>query len=439
MLAVLRRRDFALLWVGGLVSIAGDWVLYAALPYFVYAQTGSTVATAGMVAAELVPGFLLGSVAGVFVDRWDRKRVLVASALLQAVVVSLLLFVPNGWLWVVYAVAVAQSCVASFAAPAESALLPSLVDDRDLVAANALNALNNRLGRLLGVPVGGALLAAVGLPVVVLVDCATFLAAAALVAAIPGRHAAARPDGKDRSAAEVAQSSWSSFSAEWRAGLLIVGRERTVAVIFVVLGLMTFGGTMLDPLDVAWVRSVLGAGPEVYAALMTAHAASGILGTLLVGRFGTGWAPRHLIGWTSLVAGASCAIQYNLPAVALALSMSALRGFTSVVSSVGVDTLVQREIRDEFRGRVFGALGASGSLLSLLGAALGGLLAEVVGIVAMLNVAAGLIVLAGLVVLRAFAAPGQPASAAPGAVAPTPAVGGQGHTRPRETENTERR
>jgi hypothetical protein len=75
-----------------------------------------------------------------------------------------------------------------------------------------------------------------------------------------------------------------------------------------------------------------------------------------------------------------------------------------VLSAVGAETLAQRTVRDAYRGRVFGALGASGALLSLAGAACGGLLAEVVGLVPMLNVAAGLTAVAGVVVLRAFAA-----------------------------------
>jgi MFS family permease len=393
-LSVLRRRDFGLLWLGGLVSVAGDWVLYAALPYFVYERTGSTIATAGMIVARLVPGFVLGTFAGVYVDRWDRKRVLVVSNLVQAAVVAGLLVVPaDGWLWVVYAVAVAQSVVASFSAPAESALLPSLVPDADLLAANALNALNNRVGRLLGLPVGGALLAETGLRGVVLVDCATFVLAALLVAPIAAPRV-------QRPVAEGTDPT--TFWQEWRAGLRIVRRERAIAIIFVVIGLMTFGGTMLDPLTVAWVRDVLGGGPQVFAWLLTVHAATGILGTLVVGRFGARFTPRALIGHSSLVAGAALAVRYNVPSVALALSLSAVAGITSVVSSVGVETLVQREIRDEYRGRVFGALGASGALLSLLGASAGGALAEAVGLVPMLNVASGLVALAGVVVLRAF-------------------------------------
>ena len=397
MLSVLRRRDFGLLWFAGLISISGDRVLHAALPYFVYERTGSTVATAGMIVASLAPGALLSSVAGVFVDRWDRKRVLVVSNLLQAAVVALLLAVPHGgWLWVVYAVAVAQSVVSSFSHPAEAALLPTLVDDADLVPANALNALNNRLGRLIGAPLGGALLAYLGLEAVVAVDCATFVAAALLVAPITA------PRATRITAPGAARRRVAALWLEWLDGLRIIRRERSIFVLFFVFGLMTFGGTMLDPLDVAWVRDVLGGGPQVYSWLLTTHAAAGIAGTLVVGRFGARATPQALIGWSSLVAGAALAVRYNVPAVPLALSMAAITGVTSVVSSVGVETLAQRAVRDEYRGRVYGSLGASGSLLSLAGAATGGLLAEAVGIVSMLNVATALIVLAGLVVLRAL-------------------------------------
>ena len=397
MLAVLRNRDFALLWLGGLVSVAGDWILYAALPFYVYERTGSTIATAGMIAAELAPAVLLGSVAGVFVDRWDRKRVLVAANLLQAAAVALLLLVPgDGWLWVVYAVAVAQSTVAAFAQPAESALLPTLVPEGRLLTANALNALNNRLGRLAGLPIGAMLFGLLGLRGVVVVDCLSFALAALLVAAIASRRVTRREPAAD------AGSAWSAFWAEWRDGLTLVGRERTIALLFVVFGLMTLGGTMLDPLTVAWVRDVLEEGPEVFAWLLTAHAASGIVATLAVGRLGVVVGPRELIGWSSVAVAAALTIRHNVPSVPLALGLTAVAGVTSVASSVGVETLAQRAVPDEYRGRVFGSLGATLGLLSLLGALTAGAVAEAVGIVPMLNVATALIALSGIVVLRSF-------------------------------------
>jgi MFS family permease len=391
-LELLRRRSFALLWSGGLVSVAGDWMLKAALPFFVYEETGSTVATAGMVVATLLPGVLAGSVVGVFVDRWDRRRVLVVANLLHAVIGLLLL---AGALPVVYLVAALQSLVASFAQPAENALLPSLVETEKLVAANALNALNNRIGRLVGAPVGGALLAATGIEAVVLADCATFLAAALLIAPIAAPARTPRP-------ARDAVSAWTAFWREWVAGLQLVRRDRTISLLFVVFGLMTFAGTMLDPLTVAWVRDVLDAGPDVFASLIAVHAATGIAGTLLVGHLGVRLTPRQLIGWTSVVAGAATAVKYNVPVVAVAFATTAVQGITSVASSVGAETLAMRTVGEEFRGRIFGSLNATLMLLSLLGATAAGTLAEAVGLVPVLNVAAALIALSGLIVLRAF-------------------------------------
>jgi MFS family permease len=402
MLRVLRRRNFALLWFGGLISIAGDWVLFAALPYYVYQITGSTVATAGMIAAELLPSILLGSMAGVFVDRWDRKRILVASNLLQAAAVSLLLLVPRGGnLEVVYIVALAQSTLAAFSQPAESALLPTLVADEELLSANALNTLNNRLGRLAGVPFGAVLLTWIGLEAVVVVDCLSFVVAAALMSGIVAPPRPARTSTAEDAGA-AAGSALSAFWGEWVAGLRVVRTDSTIAVLFVVFGLMTFGGTMLDPLTVAWVRDTLDAGPGIYAALLTVHAVSGIAGSLLVGALGGGVAPRALIGWASMAAGAVLLVKYNVPVVWFALALSVVIGVSSVASAVGAETLAQQRVVDEYRGRVFGSLQATIGLLSLLGAFVGGVLGEIVGVVPMLDVAALLTALAGAVVLVAI-------------------------------------
>src|SRR5262245_38748837 len=143
MLALLRQRNFALLWFGGLISLIGDWVLAAALPFYVYQQTHSTLATAALVAAELMPNLFLGSIAGVFVDRWNRKQVMVVANILQIGVVLLLLLVRSPeWVWLVYLVSVVQTAIGTFFGPAENALLPRLVREEQLLSANTLNALN---------------------------------------------------------------------------------------------------------------------------------------------------------------------------------------------------------------------------------------------------------------------------------------------------------
>jgi MFS family permease len=396
-LAVLRRRDFSLLWLSGLVSVAGDWVLMVALPYYVYVTTGSTLATAAMTAAELAPAILLSSFTGVFADRWDRKRILVVANLLQAVVVSALLLVDAGWLWVVYVAAALQSAVAAFAQPAESALLPSLVPPELLVPANALNALNNRLGRLAGVPLGAALLSWSGLEAVVLVDVSTFLLAAALVAPIRTPSRAAVPTSEPGVEPEEPQ-----FWSEWVAGLRVVRDDRTIAVLFVVFGLMTFGGTMLDPLYVPWVRDILDEGVDVIAVLTMTSSLAGIAGSLLVGTLGGRVPARVLMGWGSVVAGALLLVKHNVPVLWLAIALSAIGGVTAVAASVGVETLAQERTPEHVRGRVFGSLQASIWLASLLGAVIGGVLGELLSVLFAINVASVLVLLSGVVVLLAL-------------------------------------
>jgi MFS family permease len=389
-LAVLRRRDFSLLWLSGLVSVAGDWVLMIALPYYVYVTTGSTLATAGMTAAELTPAILLSSFTGVLADRWDRKRILVVANLLQALVVASLLLVGEGWLWVVYVVAALQSTVAAFSQPAEAALLPTLVPVEQLVQANALNTLNNRLGRFVGVPLGAALLSWWGLDTVVVVDAVTFLVAAALVAPITRPARRADPDGVPMEP---------HFWREWTAGLRVVRHDRTIAVLFVVFGIMTFGGTMLDPLYVPWIRDVLDEGVEVVAVITMTHSVAGIVGSLVVGTWGSRFSARTLMGWGSVIAGVLLLVKFNVPVLWLTLALSAVGGATAVASSVGVETLAQERTPEHVRGRVFGSLQAFIWLASLLGAVVGGVLGVMTSVLVAINVAGVLVTVAGVVVL----------------------------------------
>ena len=398
MIRVLRRRDFALLWTAGLVSVAGDWMLLAVLPYVVYDRTGSTVATAGVTVAELLPGILLGSFAGVWVDRWDLRRLLLVANVAQAGVVALLALSDSvGLLTAVYVVAVLQSALSAFSLPAETSLLPQLVPAEELVAANALNTLNNRIGRLVGLPVGAGVYAVSGLGTVALLDAATFVTAAALVSLVGHRSVRPDEDAGPRSARQ-----------EWLAGIAVVRREVGIAPLFVVFGLMTFGGTMLDPLNAAWVRDVLHAGATTFALLTACHSVSGIAGSLLVGALGHRLAPHALAGVASIGAGILLLVRFNVPVLEVAVALSLAGGVLAVASAVGVESLAQPRVPAAYRGRVFGSLQAVIWLASLLGAAVGGVGAELIGIVPMLDIASVLTLVAGVVVLRGLRPPEQP-------------------------------
>src|SRR5688572_25432156 len=103
MLILLSQRNFALLWAGQLISSLGDWLLWIALPFYVYERTGSALATGATFIAQTLPPILFGSLAGIFVDRWDRKQTMVIADLARFLVILLLLLVYFlDWLWLLY-------------------------------------------------------------------------------------------------------------------------------------------------------------------------------------------------------------------------------------------------------------------------------------------------------------------------------------------------
>src|SRR3954466_622519 len=96
MLALFRRRNFVLVWLAGLISETGDWLLITGLPIYVFAVTGSTLTTATVFIVEMVPVVLLSSVAGVLVDRWNHRRTMILVSLGQASLLCLLFAVHGG-------------------------------------------------------------------------------------------------------------------------------------------------------------------------------------------------------------------------------------------------------------------------------------------------------------------------------------------------------
>jgi MFS family permease len=204
--ALLRRRDFGLLWTGGLISETGDWFLLVGLPVWVLQITGSSLVTATVFLVGLLPGLVVGPLAGVLVDRWDRRRTLVAVSLAQAAFLLPLLAVDGrDRLWVVYLVMAVEASLAQHNDPARNALVPALVSRDDLVGANALIGLNGNLARLAGSPLGGILVEVAGLPGLVIGDAASFLLGAALIALVHP-HAGREPDRQADRAPEAAHS-----------------------------------------------------------------------------------------------------------------------------------------------------------------------------------------------------------------------------------------
>ncbi|HET7270275.1 MAG TPA: MFS transporter [Rubrobacter sp.] len=393
MLATLRQRDFALLWFGGLISMMGDWAMFAALPFYAFEQTGSAFASGAVLTALTLPGLLFGTVAGVFVDRWNRKRTMVAANLLQVLVMLPLLLVrPGESLWLVYVVAFVMASVWQFVTPAENALLPSLVGADRLMVANSLNAFNDNLARIAGPALGGLMVALGGLGGVALLNSATFLLASVLMALIRSPGVAKDADESTGMLPGGLISVW----REWIEGLKLVAGERRVAVLFVILGTAMLADSILSALVAPFVGGVLGAPASLFGLLLTLRGVGGLIGGVLLGYLAASVRTEIVLTLSLISIGAGTLVFAGVPLAPVSMACAVAIGIPAVGWIASQQTLLQKSVTDEYLGRVFGAFSATTALMLFVGSLSAGALGDLAGIVPLLIVSAMMYCAAGL-------------------------------------------
>jgi predicted MFS family arabinose efflux permease len=408
MLRVLRFRDFRLVWSAGLISMIGDWALRAGLPFEVYRLTGSTLATAAYFLAGLIPQVLFGSTAGVFVDRWDRRRLMIWVNVALAISLLPLLAVDAVGVWIVYATVVVTVILGLLFAPAEIAVLPQLVGPEHLVEANSLSSLNRNLSRLIGPALGGVAVALFGLAGVVAIDALSFVIAALLIALI-----APRPEFKpalqlhalDEHGVAVAPvgSAISRVVAELGDG---IAQARTSSLLMAMLlfSLITaIGEGVLGALFVPWTTDILHGNDLVFAALLSTQAIGGLAGAFLVGRYLRNVAPARLLGMGAVLFGLIDLVLFTYPVLAPviwpALVGMVIVGIPATAMQVGGTTIQQTEVADSHRGRVVGLWMTAMATGAIVGTTIGGLFGQALGILPLLVIQGAGYALSGLMVL----------------------------------------
>ncbi len=402
MLRLLRTRNFSLLWWGGLISNMGDWMLLVGLSYEVYRRTESTLGPMGTVISFLLPSILLGSIAGVFVDRWDRRRLMVWVNIVLAILLLPLLLLNVTGVWIAFLVLVASSCVEQLFQPAQVALVPRLIEDTDaeLIQANSLIGVSQHLARLIGPAIGGVAFAVGGLTVVALADAASFLISAAMIASIRGpSFQPVRTDTLEH----AATSAWHRLTLEWRDGLRVMRSQPILRALLYFIGITRIGEGLTIVLFVPWVVVALHSDQAGYGALLSTQAIGGLAGAIVIGRYANRINPLFLLIGGALLFGAIDLGLFTYPAVFPyiwpALIVMVVVGVPGAAMQASWVTLPQMYTSDSHRGRVMGAIGALGGLGSLIGAIFAGILGTVVPVVALLIVQGSGYVIGGLVVI----------------------------------------
>jgi len=405
---VLRIPDYRRLFAGQVVSDIGDGItLFLVLLVINDLTGGSTIAIALMAIAEAVPAFTVGLVAGVYVDRWDRRRVMLASDLLRAAIVLSFAFVQTVELLpLFYLLGFVQASIATFFRPARGALLPHIVPAEGLASANSLAQASQVIGSVIGTGIAGLIFANFGNGLAgFAIDSVTFLISFALIAGIS-------PEAGRVTAERAAAAAGESVRGGVVAGLRIVRGSRLLTGVVLATGITMLGLGAVNVLFVPLLVNDLDVDPAWMAAIEFAQTAAMILAAFTVAFLARRLSPTTIISLglgvigvcIGLVAGVGAVWQVILILFAVGLALTPLQAM--------VQTVVQTAAGDATRGRVVSVLQASISTASVASMAIGGVLGTVIGIRAVYLVAGGVVLgAAGLSVLMFRGESGRPVRA----------------------------
>jgi predicted MFS family arabinose efflux permease len=398
--ATLRLRAnpaYRRLWSAVAISETGDWLLFIALPLYVLQVSGSALDTSTVFLAELAPAVVVGTVCGPVIDRWNPGHLLAALTSFQAVVLLPLLWLRPDRLWVAYAVAVVQAAITSIIAPAQQAVIPSLVEPHQLSKANAMAETASNAARLLGSPLGGALLPVFGLEGLVLGDMASFLASAALLAGcgrVARRSAAPRHAHTTRGLAAVAEGAHTIRSSPTLISALIISFVASIAQgLFLVL-------------FVLFVLRSLHAGDQVIGLLRGVQAIGGVLGGLVVGIWAKRLGARTLSVCGFAAFGLVSLLTWNSPSFTTDTwwyaGLFIAAGIPATALLTGLLTSTQRASPPRLLGRVLSLIHVSQALGQGTGILAAGVLSSSVPLTLLLNAQASCYVACAVVAIMGF-------------------------------------
>ena len=381
----LRHRNFRSYFAGQAISILGTWIQQVALSWLIYRLTGSVALLGVATFAALLPILFLGPLAGAWIDRHDKRRLLIlvqGLLALQAAALAVLTALEAIGPTLIVTMSALLGVLNAFDTPLRQSQIGQFVGDRaDLPNALALNAMAFNAGRFIGPPVAGLLLG---------------LSSEAACFALNALSFSALAIGVWRVRVPTSARASGSTAAVFREGLRYVLDEYPVRTLILILAVVNLTASSYAVLLPVFAKDVFAGDARMLGWLWGAAGAGAVLGTgFLATR-------RRVLSLVKAVVGAGAVCAFGLLAfaynreLALALAAMALIGFGISVGNVSVNTLVQSNAPDHLRGRVVSFVSATRFGFDAIGGLVAGLLAARIGVQAAM--------LAEGVVLALFAA-----------------------------------
>lgn len=422
--AVLANRPFLLLWLSqAATQIGANMVLYA-LTIIVFEASNLVAAVSALFLTFLVPAVLLSALAGVYVDRMDRRIVLVVTNVLRALAM-IAIFAAGTNVPLLLLLNIVASTLTVFFAPAEAAMIPALVPRAHLVQANGLFTLTLNAAFALGFALLGPLIVSIagGAEPVILIVAVLYAVAAVFCFTLPedrpGAEEGAEGAPPRQGSIAEAEAAVGSVLIQFREGIAYVRANRTIGWSLVYLGIAASLVGVIGVLGPKFAEQTLGLSPKDLVVVVLPLGLGIVMGVLILNNYGH-YVPRRraieggLIGLgvmlvTLTVVGpisrlleraASEAPAVNLSVVtslvAVVVAVAFLAGIAYGVVVISSQTQLQEDLPEDVRGRVFGILNMLVSVASFVPIIVVPLIAEVVGTTAVILFVAAAILASGV-------------------------------------------
>jgi MFS family permease len=392
MLTVLRNRDFLALWLSQLVSKIGDnFAVIAALTLINELAQASGIAVVVIGMATTIPQ-LFALASGVFLDRFSRKMVMIATDLLRAGVILLALLVQDaGQLYILYLTAFVVMGLGAVFIPARNASIPNMVPEEHLLTANALIQATELVSLIVGASLASVVIGLTSTSTAFVVDSITFLVSALLLIA------ARIPQGKPSAAATVRGGEFRKFWKGFTDGVRYIGSNKSLLQLMAITTMATLGLSATTLLAGAYFEELLDISAEYMGFLLATEGIGMALGAVLISTYATWARSRQIVSATMIVLGAGILVFALSPVYWLVLLGALVVGLCVVSARTTLAAMTQALVPDSQRGRVESAMvtvigmGTMGALI------MAGVLGDVVGPNSVFMLTGVVVLLAGIV------------------------------------------
>jgi MFS family permease len=385
---LLINRDYGLLWLGGAVSVFGDVIYDFTLVVWITLflanqQPWAPLAVSGVLVASLGTMFLFGPVAGVFVDRWDKRRTMLVMDALRVALVALLIpvtnafplpFLPDGRLPLVaqlvamYAIVFLASLCGQFFIPAKIALIGDIVPEAYRAQASGLSQMAQSLAMLLAPAFAPLLALTLGVEWAIVINALTFAFSFLMIALIQAPQAATSQVDTKRGAA----------LRELLSGLALTARNKYLSALVIAVAVVSLGAATINALDIFFAIHNLQVQPQWYGLLSSALGVGMLGGSLAAGALAQRVGLVRVFNLSLLATGALIVVYSRLTSFVPALVVILIAGVVQAMLNTVAAPLLLRVTPRQYVGRVASIVNSSVALSQVIGTILTGYLAGTV-------------------------------------------------------------